>query len=133
VVDGVRVSLPGDRVRLLTDGTVELLGRDAMTINSGGEKIFAEEVEAAVKAHPSVADAAVCGRPSARWGSEVVAIVAPRNGITPDTAAIAATCAERLARYKLPKDYIIVDRVRRTAAGKVDYAWAQALTTRRNA
>lgn len=131
VVDGVRVSLPGDRVRLLADGTVELLGRDAMTINSGGEKIFAEEVEAALKAHPSVADAAVCGRPSARWGSEVVAIVAPRNGIALDTDAITATCAEHLARYKLPKDYIIVERVRRTAAGKVDYAWAQVLAAGR--
>ena len=78
IVDGVRYAVPGDRARLLADGSIELHGRDAVTINSGGEKIFAEEVEAAVKAHPAVYDCVVTGRPSERWGNEVVAVVALR-------------------------------------------------------
>ena len=112
---------------------MELLGRDSVTINTGGEKVFAEEVEAAVQAHPDVADAAVCGRPSTRWGSEVVAIIALRGNATADLASIQTCCAERLARYKLPRDLIVVDEVRRTAAGKVDYAWATALVGNREA
>ena len=75
VIDGVRYSVPGDRARLLADGRIELLGRDSVTINSGGEKIFAEEVEAAIAGHPAVADVVVTGRPSEHWGQEVVAIV----------------------------------------------------------
>ncbi|MEM1335222.1 MAG: AMP-binding protein, partial [Actinomycetota bacterium] len=79
-VDGVRYAVPGDRARLRSDGTVELHGRDSVTINSGGEKIFAEEVEAAIKAHDAVHDCVVAGRPSERWGSEVVAVVRIRDG-----------------------------------------------------
>ena len=89
VVDGVRYAVPGDRARWRADGSIELHGRDAVTINSGGEKIFAEEVEMAVKAHPGVYDCVVAGRPSERWGSEVVAIVRRRDGadVTPTSAA----------------------------------------------
>jgi fatty-acyl-CoA synthase len=126
VIGGVRVSLPGDRARLLADGTVELLGRDSVTINSGGEKIFAEEVEAALKHHPDVLDAVVCGRPSERWGAEVVAIVVTRPGQPVDQVALRSTCAQRLARYKLPKQIIVVDRIERSPAGKADYRWAAA-------
>ncbi|GAA5144410.1 acyl-CoA synthetase [Pseudonocardia eucalypti] len=126
VVNGERLSVPGDRARLLADGRVELLGRDSVTINSGGEKVFAEEVEAAVKRHPDVADAVVCGRPSARWGAEVVAIVAPRSGATLSADALLANCATTLARYKLPKEIIFVDRVQRSPSGKADYRWAAA-------
>ena len=82
VIDGVRYSVPGDRGRQRTDGTVEMLGRDSVTINSGGEKIFAEEVEAALGHHPDVYDAVVCGRPSEQWGQEVVAIVQLRDDVT---------------------------------------------------
>jgi fatty-acyl-CoA synthase len=126
VVAGDRVSVPGDRARLLDGDLVELLGRDATTINSGGEKVFTEEVEAAVKAHPDVADAVVCGRPSERWGSEVVALVQPRPGAGIDGPSIVEFCARLLARYKLPKVVIFVDAVPRSASGKADYAWARA-------
>lgn len=80
VIDGVRWSIPGDRARLLDDGRIELLGRDAVTINSGGEKVFVEEVERAIAAHPQVCDVVVVGRPSKRWGTEVTAIVQLRDG-----------------------------------------------------
>ena len=87
VIDGVRYAVPGDRARLRADGVVELHGRDSVTINSGGEKIFAEEVEAAIKAHPAVYDCVVAGRPSERWGNEVVAVVRMRDGTSVDEAA----------------------------------------------
>ena len=85
VIDGVRYAVPGDRARRLDDEIVELRGRDSMTINSGGEKIFAEEVEAALKTHPAVYDCLVAGRPSERWGHEVVAIVRVREGYAATT------------------------------------------------
>ncbi len=125
VVDGERVSVPGDRARLLGGDLVELWGRDATTINTGGEKVFTEEVEAAVKAHPDVVDAVVCGRPSEQWGSEVVALVQRRPGATIDGPPIVEFCAELLARYKLPKAIIFVDAVPRSASGKADYSWAR--------
>jgi fatty-acyl-CoA synthase len=130
VVDGVRLSVPGDRARLLPGDLVQLLGRDSRTINTGGEKVFAEEVEAAVKRHPDVADAVVCGRPSATWGTEVVALVQARPGADLSAAEVIASCAARIARYKLPKAVIFVDRVRRTAADKADYRWAEGLAAR---
>ena len=86
VIDGVRYSVPGDRARHLADGGIELLGRDSVTINSGGEKIFAEEVETAIASHPAVADVVVAGRPSERWGQEVVAVVALADGAAADAA-----------------------------------------------
>jgi 3-oxocholest-4-en-26-oate---CoA ligase len=128
-IGGRRFTIPGDRARLDDDGTVEVLGRDAVTINSGGEKIFAEEVEAAVRRHPGVRDVIVVGRPSERWGSEVVAIVEPEPGTRLERAGLLATCALEIARYKLPKAVIIVDRVARNPAGKADYAWAKSVAT----
>ena len=124
VIDGVRFSVPGDRARLLADGTIEVLGRDAVTINTGGEKVFAEEVEAAVKAHPGVSDTVVCGRPSDRWGSEVVAIVATRDGAPIALDELLAECGRHIARYKLPKAVVFVPEVRRNPNGKADYRWA---------
>ena len=126
-VDGTRYSVPGDRARLRADGMVELLGRDSVTINSGGEKIFAEEVEAALLTHPAVSDAVVVGRDSERWGQEVVAVVSVRgDGSDPSDDELLATAAERIARYKLPKEIVRVDTVFRSPAGKADYAWARA-------
>ncbi|MEE4381262.1 MAG: acyl-CoA synthetase [Pseudomonadales bacterium] len=125
VIDGVRYSVPGDRARLLADGTIELHGRDSQTINSGGEKIFAEEVEHALKQHPSIWDAVVAGRPSERWGQEVVAIVQLADGARFDEASVLAECEKHLARYKLPKAFVVVDRVLRSPAGKADYRWAK--------
>jgi fatty-acyl-CoA synthase len=130
VVERVRLSVPGDRARLLAGDLVKLLGRDSRTINTGGEKVFAEEVEAAVKTHPDVADAVVCGRPSATWGTEVVALVQVRLGADLDAAEVIAGCAARIARYKLPKAVIFVEQVRRTATDKPDYRWAEGLAAR---
>lgn len=128
-VEGRRLTIPGDRARLLRDGTLEVLGRDAVTINSGGEKIFAEEVEAAVRHHAGVRDVIVVGRPSERWGSEVVAIVETDPGQSLDVDELLATCGREIARYKLPKAVITVDRVHRSPAGKADYAWARDVAT----
>jgi acyl-CoA synthetase (AMP-forming)/AMP-acid ligase II len=126
VVEGIRYSVPGDRARWHADGTIHLLGRDSVTINSGGEKIFAEEVEAALRHHADVNDVVVAGRPSERWGQEVVAIVQLRPGAVVDSVGLSDVAAEHIARYKLPKDYIFVPEVVRSPAGKPDYRWAQA-------
>jgi acyl-CoA synthetase (AMP-forming)/AMP-acid ligase II len=120
-IDGTRYAVPGDRARRLPDGGIELLGRDAVTINTGGEKVFAEEVEAAISSHPAVRDVVVCGRPSERWGTEVVAVVA--GAASADE--LAAHAAASLARYKLPKAWVFVDEVPRSASGKADYRWAR--------
>ena len=127
VIDGARMAVPGDRARLLEDGQIEVLGRDSVTINSGGEKIFAEEVENAVKTHSSVYDAVVCGRPSERWGNEVVAIVQLAAGESFDERGIIDACAGHLARYKWPKVVVCVDLVARSPAGKPDYRWAKTI------
>jgi fatty-acyl-CoA synthase len=126
-IDGVRYSVPGDRARITADGVLELHGRDSVTINSGGEKIFAEEVEAALAHHPAVYDVIVTGRPSERWGNEVVAIVQLRDGSSATTDELLAACDGHIARYKFPKDIIVVDKIERSPAGKADYRWAQSL------
>ncbi len=125
VVDGIRYAIPGDRARVLEGNIVELHGRDSVTINSGGEKIFAEEVEAALKAHPGVYDCVVAGRPSQRWGNEVVAIVRVREGHDVDDEALLTVAAEHIARYKLPKAIQYVDEIVRSPSGKADYRWAR--------
>ena len=128
VIDGVRYSVPGDRVAFRADGIVELHGRESGTINTGGEKVFAEEVERALLEHAAVRDVVVCGRPSARWGSEVVALVvldAAAAAIV-DDGELRDAARGRLAPYKVPKAFIRVDEVRRGPAGKIDYRWAHA-------
>ncbi|MEO7397461.1 MAG: acyl-CoA synthetase [Ilumatobacteraceae bacterium] len=130
VIGGVRYAVPGDRARLRSDGTIELHGRDSATINSGGEKIFAEEVEAAIKAHPAVYDCVVAGRPSERWGNEVVAIVRVRGGHTATESALLAEAERHIARYKLPKAFVFVDDIVRSPSGKADYRWAKAIAAR---
>jgi len=126
VIDGVRYSTPGDRAQWVDADTYRCLGRDSVTINSGGEKIFAEEVESALKHHHDVVDAVVTGRPSERWGSEVVAIVSLRPGSTVTGADLNETAGRHLARFKLPKDFVFVDEVLRGPNGKADYRWAKA-------
>ena len=116
VIDGVRYAIPGDRARHRADGAIELLGRDSVTINSGGEKIFAEEVETAIASHPAVADVVVAGRPSERWGQEVVAVVALAEGARAGADELVAHAAQSLARYKLPKAIVfrpVIERTRR--------------------
>ncbi len=127
-VDGVRYAVPGDRARLLPAGIVELHGRDSVTINSGGEKIFAEEVESALRSHPAIYDCVVAGRPSDRWGHEVVAIVRLRDDLTADEVTdeeLRRAAEPHIARYKLPKVIVRVDEIQRSPAGKADYRWAR--------
>jgi fatty-acyl-CoA synthase len=126
-IDGVRFSIPGDKARYLADGRIELLGRDSVTINSGGEKIFAEEVERAIASHPSVYDVVVAGRPSERWGNEVVAIVQLAQGKTATDEELIEACRPHIAQYKFPKAFVRTDQVVRSPAGKADYRWAKAL------
>jgi fatty-acyl-CoA synthase len=125
VIDGVRYSVPGDRARHLADGAIELLGRDSVTINSGGEKIFVEEVETAIASHPAVADVVVSGRPSERWGQEVVAIVALAEGASVEAQELIDHAADSIARYKLPKAIVFRPVIERSPAGKADYRWAR--------
>jgi len=124
VIDGVHYSVPGDRARILADGQIELLGRDSVTINSGGEKIFAEEVEQAIIRHAAVADVVVAGRPSDRWGQEVVAIVQVSDGHAVTAEELLQEAGRHLARYKLPKAVAFVPHIVRSPAGKADYRWA---------
>ena len=133
-IDGVRYAIPGDRARHLAEAHIELLGRDSVTINSGGEKIFAEEVETAIASHPAVADVVVAGRPSERWGQEVVAVVALAEGAHAEADELVAHAAKSLARYKLPKAIVFRAVIERSPSGKADYRWAreQALTSSRD-
>lgn len=128
VIDGVRYSVPGDRVRLLDNGDLDFQGRDSSSINTGGEKVFSEEVERAIGQHPAVTDVLVSWRPSERWGQEVVAILALKSG-RKDTADadLLAEAAKHLARYKLPKAIVRVDQIGRHDNGKPDYRWAKRL------
>ena len=125
VIQGTRWSVPGDRANALADGGIELLGRDSVTINTGGEKVFAEEVERAVAAHPDVYDVVVVGRPSERWGNEVVAVVQLAPGASPTDEELAAVCEKQIARYKIPKAFIRTAKVMRSPVGKADYRWAK--------
>jgi fatty-acyl-CoA synthase len=126
-VEGRRYSVPGDRARHLADGRIELHGRDSATINTGGEKVFAEEVEAAVRDHPAVADVIVVGRPSERWGNEVVAVVQLRPGHDLTLGELQAVAGAQLARYKVPRAMVVVDSVKRAPSGKPDYRWARSV------
>ncbi|MDW3219784.1 MAG: acyl-CoA synthetase [Acidimicrobiales bacterium] len=121
-IDGLRYAVPGDRAEWLPDGRLKLLGRDSVCINTGGEKVFVEEVEAVLHAHPAVRDAVVVGRPSERWGNEVCAVVSTSAPVT--TAELIDHCDGHLARYKLPRTVIAVPEVVRGPNGKADYRWA---------
>ena len=125
VINGTRYAVPGDRANWRADGIIELLGRDSVTINSGGEKIYAEEVEQAIARHPKVYDVIVVGRPSERWGSEVVAVVQTSEGETVTAEELLEEIATSLARYKLPKAFVFRETIVRSPAGKADYRWAR--------
>lgn len=127
-ISGVRFGVPGDLAEIAADGNVRLLGRASQCINTGGEKVFAEEVEEALKQHPSVRDAAVVGRPDPRFGSIVFAVVELEPGVSPPTLeALNAHAGEQLASYKLPRGMSVVRSIERLANGKVDYARVTAL------
>jgi acyl-CoA synthetase (AMP-forming)/AMP-acid ligase II len=123
-VDSTRYVMPGDYATVEADGSITLLGRGSVVINSGGEKIFPEEVESAVRSHPDVMDAIVVGAPDERWGQTVAAIVQPRPGRRPDLHSIQQHCRATIAGYKLPRRLHIVDVVQRSPSGKPDYRWA---------
>jgi acyl-CoA synthetase (AMP-forming)/AMP-acid ligase II len=129
VIDGVRFSIPGDRAVINSDGQIVLLGRDGVTINSGGEKIFVEEVERALAAHPAVRDVIVVGRPSDRWGSEPVAIVQLEEGAEATDEELVAEAERHIARFKVPKAIVRVPLVQRSPSGKADYRWAKTQAT----
>ncbi|MFI0357101.1 acyl-CoA synthetase [Actinomadura sp. 9N407] len=125
--DGVRWSVPGDFAALEEDGTITLLGRGSLMINTGGEKVYPEEVEVALKDHPDVYDVVVIGLPDERFGQRVAAVVALRPGASLTLEDLTDHCRGRLAGYKLPREIQIVDEVQRTAVGKSDYKWAKAV------
>jgi len=129
-IGGVRYAVPGDRAQLTADGSIVVFGRDSVCINSGGEKIFAEEVEQALKHHPAVYDAVVAPMPSERWGQQVTAIIQFRAGQRASDDELLATAAEHLARFKLPKAFIPVEQIVRSASGKPDYRWAKELAAK---
>jgi acyl-CoA synthetase (AMP-forming)/AMP-acid ligase II len=121
VIDGERWTIPGDFASVRADGTVQLLGRGSVCINSGGEKIFPEEVEEVLKLHPAVADAVVVGVPDDRFGESVTAVVEPRAGASPADQELIDWVKGRLAAYKAPRRVVEVDTIGRSPSGKVDY------------
>jgi acyl-CoA synthetase (AMP-forming)/AMP-acid ligase II len=127
--DGTRYSMPGDFATVEADGRIVLLGRGSVSINSGGEKIYPEEVEAAIKSHPDVYDCTVVGIPDERWGQRVVAVVQPRDNTTVDLESIQAHCRGQLAGYKVPRELHVVPSIVRSPSGKPDYRWAKDVAT----
>jgi len=124
-VDGKRYAIPGDMARVEEDGTLTLLGRGNTCVNSGGEKVFPEEVEGALKSHPDVFDALVVGLPDDLLGQRVAALVQPRPGPTPDPAALQEHVRGHIAGYKVPRSIWLTGTIRRTVSGKADYTWAR--------
>jgi len=132
-INGVRYAIPGDYAMVESDGTVTMLGRGSVSINTGGEKVYPEEVEAALKGHPDVFDALVVGVPDDRFGQHVAAVVAPRKGAWPTLADLDAFVRNDIAGYKVPRSLWLVDEVKRSPAGKPDYTWAREQTMQRPA
>jgi fatty-acyl-CoA synthase len=129
-IDGVRYCVGGDRARFAADGRLVFLGRESACINTGGEKVFAEEVERIVKSHPAIADVLVVGTPSPRWGQQVTAVVAIASGTRLDLDELRAHCAPHLADYKVPKAIVLAEEIVRSPSGKPDYVWAKEHATR---
>jgi acyl-CoA synthetase (AMP-forming)/AMP-acid ligase II len=132
-INGVRYAIPGDWALVEEDGTVTMLGRGSVSINSGGEKIYPEEVEAALKGHPDVFDALVVGVPDPRYGQHVAAVVQARPGCRPSLAELDSFVRSEIAGYKVPRSLWLVDEVKRSPAGKPDYRWAKEQTEARPA
>jgi acyl-CoA synthetase (AMP-forming)/AMP-acid ligase II len=122
---GRRWALPGDMATVGSDGTITVLGRGSLCINTGGEKVFPDEVEAVVKSCDGVEDAVVVGVPDERFGERVVAVVQARPGLRIDADVVRARCREVLAGYKVPRQVVVADAVVRSPAGKADYRWAK--------
>jgi acyl-CoA synthetase (AMP-forming)/AMP-acid ligase II len=129
VVGGRRYAVPGDMARVEADGSFTLLGRGSTCVNTGGEKVYPEEVEDALKSHPDVFDAVVIGVPDGLLGERVAALIAPRDGARLDIAGLSPYLHERVAGYKVPRTVWVTDGIGRTATGKPDYGWARAYTS----
>jgi acyl-CoA synthetase (AMP-forming)/AMP-acid ligase II len=129
VVDphGNRWSIPGDYGTVEADGRITLLGRGSVSINSGGEKIYPEEVEGALKSHDAVFDVLVVGIPDERWGERVCAVLQPRTGRTPSLSELQDHCRDQIAGYKIPRELVLVAEVPRLPNGKPDYRSAKAV------
>jgi fatty-acyl-CoA synthase len=130
-LDGMRYAVTGDTARRDADGNIVVLGRGSQCINSGGEKIFPEEVEEVLHRHPAVADALVVGASDPRFGKKVVAVVALRSGVKADEETLREFCRQYIAGYKVPKAVHFVDEVMRSPAGKANYRWATSLAEER--
>jgi len=129
-IDGERWVLLGDAATIEADGTIAVLGRHSVCINTGGEKVYPEEVEAALKAHPAVYDAIVTGVPDERYGQRVAALVQVRPGLAvPSKDELAEHCRTRVAGYKVPRVLVVVPEIRRSPSGKADYPWAAAVAS----
>jgi fatty-acyl-CoA synthase len=131
--EGRRWSIPGDYASVNADGTIQLLGRGSVCINTGGEKVFPEEVEEALKTHPAVRDAVVVGLPDPRFGETICAVVEPTPGVAVDRDELKAHVTARLAAYKAPRTVVTVDSINRAANGKVDYKGLRLLAIERAA
>ena len=125
--DGEKYSIPGDYAKFEADGQITLLGRGSVSINSGGEKIFPEEVEAALKSHPEVFDCLVVGKKDNKWGQKVVAVIQSRNNSKIDPDSLKDHCKTYIANFKFPKEFFYVDEIKRAPSGKPDYPWAQKI------
>jgi 3-oxocholest-4-en-26-oate---CoA ligase len=131
VIDGHRYSIPGDFAKVAADGSLILLGRGSACVNTGGEKVFPEEVEEALKTHPDVEDSLVVGLPDDRFGQRVVAVVAPCAGAHLDIAELMAFARKKIAGYKTPRQVVLVEEVKRAPNGKADYKWAKEVALMR--
>ena len=130
IVEGDRYVVSGDRAEVDDQGQLRLLGRSSVVINTGGEKVYTEEVEAVIRSIPGVRDALVVGRPSTKWGEAVVALVVSDAREPVDADALRGGCAVHLAGYKVPKEYVAVDEIVRFENGKPDYQWARQVAAR---
>ena len=130
MIDGRLHAIPGDQATLDVDGTLTLLGRGSNCINSGGEKIWPEEVEEVLKEHPAVSDAVVLGVPDDEWGELVAAVVSTTGDDPPDAEALGDWVSARLAGYKRPRRFVFADEVGRNTVGKLDYEWARRAVMR---
>jgi 3-oxocholest-4-en-26-oate---CoA ligase len=129
-IDGVRYVVSGDLATVETDGSLRLLGRGSEVVNTGGEKVFVEEVEEVLLGHPAVADALVVGVPDPRFGSQLVAIVQSRPGPVPVADELAGYVGRQLAGHKRPRRVVFADRIERSATGKADRTWARQFAER---
>lgn len=130
--DGKRYSMPGDFAKVEADGMITMLGRGSQCINSGGEKIFPEEVESAIKSHPDVYDVTVVGVADERWGQTVAAVIEARADKQPELESIQAHCRKTIAGYKVPRVLKLVAKIERSPSGKPDYRWAKQIASSRS-